>query len=202
MSRPYRIVVKKVIEEELAAADRATLRLSLDPVLPAERLDALLAAALERHGWEQTAPGVWRKAAGDEVELACDVAAREVTATVHLRETLREERRRELKGDTWNWREQREMTDHELEALRRDAEERLSTGIADHKRRQAERDLRQRAADLLAASADERRRAVNRLVLEVLSDALKEKAQELGQVERIDEAWHGEDFELTIAIAE
>lgn len=202
MSRPYRIVVQKVIEEELRAADQSVLHLRLDPVLPEEQLDRVLAQVLTRRGWTETEPGVYTQQREDGQTLTCDLTQRTVTTTVELERTLRETRRRKLEGDTWNWREQREMTDEEFAQLQRDAETALGDSVTDSRRRRAEQELQGAAAAALAQTEDERRREVNALVIEVLADALKEKAAELGTVERIDESWQGADYELTISIAE
>ncbi|MCC7490787.1 MAG: hypothetical protein IT204_00480 [Fimbriimonadaceae bacterium] len=202
MSRPYRIVVKQVLEQEVTAADRTTSRLKLDPVLPEERLDEVLVAVLRRRGWQEVEPGVYEQPSDDATQTVCDVAAREVTTTLELRQTVRDEAQRELRGDTWNWRQMRELTEQEMAELRAAEEARLAAELATDRVSAAERGLRQAASERLAAGATQRRAELNRIVLEVVGEALKEKAAELGQVDRIDERWDGEAYELTIAVSE
>lgn len=202
MSRPYRILVQKVIEEELRAADRSVLYLRLDPVLPEADLERILTAVLARRGWVEVEPGVFEQPREDGQSVTLDLTERTVTTEVALARTLRETRRRKLEGDTWNWHEQREMTDEEFAQMQQSATDALGDSVTESRRRRAEEALRTQAAAALAETADERRREVNQLVLEVLAEALKEKAAELGHVERVDEQWQGEDYELTISIAE
>ncbi|NUQ00426.1 MAG: hypothetical protein HUU35_11295 [Armatimonadetes bacterium] len=202
MSRPYRIVVQKVVEQDIRADDRSTLRLKLDPVLPEERLTEVLEQSLARHGWRRTADGVYEKERGEGESMTCDIEAREVTTVIEIEETVRHEVRKELRGDTWNWRQMREMTDEELEEVRRIEEARLEAEVSAEEHQRAASALRETVRERLESGADERRREVNRIVLEVMSEALKERAGELGNVQHIDEKWDGEDYELTISVAE
>ncbi len=199
MSRPYRILVRRTVEKEVVAEDKSTLKLDLDETVTEEQL----ARALEREGWTQTEPGVWEKERADGETMSCDLAEREVTTTITVGTTLREERERELRGDTWNWREMREMTPEEMAALRAGEEAKLSGDISDHRVRQTERKLRADAAGQLETGADERRREVNRVVIEALAESLKDRAATLGQVVSSDGGqWQGDEFELTITIRE
>ena len=200
MSRPYRILVQKVVEQEVTAGDRSTLRLKLDPVLPPERLAEVLGEVLQRNGWERTADGAYEKDRGDGENLTCDVATGEVTAVIELETQVRQTVHKEIRGDTWNWRQMREMTDQELDDVRQREEEKLTAEVTAHQRDEAESALREEVRRRLDEGADERRREVNRVVLEVMGEALKEKAAELGQVQRVDEHWDGEAYELTIAV--
>lgn len=202
MSRPYRIVIQKVIEHEVSAADRSTLRLALDDLVPGPRLAELLREALERNGWTEVEPGVFEKERGDGETMSCDVSEREVTTVIELERTVSETLRRELRGDTWNWVAGREMTAAELEEVQRRAADALVASGTDERQNEAAEELRREATARLEAGDAERRREVNRLVLEVTAAALKEKARELGSVEQVDEAWHGDEYELTIAVRE
>ncbi len=202
MSRPYRIVVKKVVEQEITADDRSTARLKLDPILPEERLSEVLADALRRHGWRETADGVFEKERGEGESMTCDVESREVTTTIRIETTIRQELHKEIRGDTWNWRQMREMTADELDEVRRREEEKLAEQLAREPAAAGKETLRAEAGERLRAGEAERRQEINRLVLEVMSEALKEKAGELGNVERIDERWDGDEYELTISVAE
>jgi len=202
MSKPYRIVVTKVVEQEVRSEDRSTLKLDLDELLGADRTTELLARVLERRGWTELEPGRFERPGAVDESTVCDVASREVTTTVVAERTLSERRQREIRGDTWDWKAMREKTPEEMAEVRRREEEKLDAAISEQRVRQTEDELRQAAAQRLADGADERRREVNRLVLEVTGEALKEHAQKLGSVGATQEAWHGEDYELTISISE
>ncbi len=202
MSRPYRIVVQRVVEREVNAEDRTVLRLKLDPILPEERLDEVLGEVLSRDGWEPTGDGCYRQERGDGETLTCDVKAREVSCEIAVETTIREVVRRELKGDTWNWRQMREMTDEELADLQRAEAERLESCISETELERRATEIRDEVARRLAAGDEARREMVNKLVIEVTGAALKEKATELGTVKSLDERWDGQDYELTIRISE
>jgi len=199
MSRPYRILVRRVVEKEVVAEDSSTLKLDLDDNVSEEQL----ARALAREGWTEREPGVWEKERADGETMSCDLGEREVTTTITVGTTLSEERERELRGDTWNWREMREMTAEEMAALRAAEEAKLSGDISDYRVRQTERKLRAGAAEQLESGSEERRREVNRVVIEALAESLKDRAATLGQVVASDEGkWQGDEFELTITIRE
>jgi hypothetical protein len=202
MSRPYRIVVTKVVEQEVKAADHSVLTLKLDEPVGPERTGELLAAALERGGWRAGEPGQFVKEGSGGETMVCDVEARTVTTRIEIGRTLSEQRRREIKGDTWNWQAMREKTPEEMAEIRRREEDKLGDAVSEQRVRQAERDLARTAAERLAGGEEARRREVNRLAIEVTAAALQEKARELGNVRSVDEAWHGEEYELTIAISE
>ncbi|MBI2301476.1 MAG: hypothetical protein HYU66_21430 [Armatimonadetes bacterium] len=202
MSRPYRIVVQKVVESEVTAEDRSTLRLQVDPVLGEGETDALLEGVLARRGWERAGDGVWRKERGEGETMTLDVAKREVTTTLELRRKVEQQVRRELRGDTWNWRQMREMTAQELAEVRRQEEERLTAEVSGRQVARAEEELQSEVGRRLAEGAPERRQEVNRIVVETVAEALRQKARELGNVDRVDEAWDGDEYELTISIRE
>lgn len=202
MSRPYRIVVQKALQSEVTVGDRSTLRITLDPILPEEQLEELLARVLERDGWEPAGADRWRKQTGEGEVTTVDIAAREVITEVEARRQVTEQVRRELRGDTWNWRQMREMTAQELDERRRQAAEELGGEVSEERRRQVEQELAAEVRRQLESGAAERRRLANRIVIEVMSEALKERARELGTVRHIDERWDGEEYELTIAISE
>ncbi len=86
--------------------------------------------------------------------------------------------------------------------MRRREEEKLAEQLAREPAAAGKETLRAEAGERLRAGEAERRQEINRLVLEVMSEALKEKAGELGNVERIDERWDGDEYELTISVAE
>jgi hypothetical protein len=202
MSRPYRIVVQRVVEREVNAEDRTVLRLKLDPILPEERLDEVLGAVLEKNGWERTADGTYQQSRGDGETLTCDVKAREVSCEIAVETTVREVVRKELRGDTWNWRQMREMTDEELAELEQAEAERLESCISETDLAKRAEEIREEVSQRLAEGDAERRETINKLVIEVTAEALKEKASELGTVKSLDERWDGQDYELTIQISE
>ncbi len=199
MSRPYRIVVQRTVEQEVSAEDRSVLRLNLDEQVTEEQL----AAALARQGWVEAEPGVWTKERAEGETMSCELAAREVVTVVSGVRTLAERRERELRGDTWNWKQMREMTAEELEALRAAEEEKLGEPLSESRVRGAERELAAQVSAQLQAGADERRREVGRVVVEALAESLRARAASLGTVTSTSEGqWQGDDFELTLTISE
>lgn len=202
MSRPYRVVVQRVVEREVNAEDRTVLRLKLDPILPEERLDEVLGEVLERNGWTRGDDGRYRQERGDGETLTCDVEQREVACEIAIEATVREVVRRELRGDTWNWRQMREMTDEELADLQRAEAEKLESCVSEAELEKRANQIRDEVTRRLQEGEAERREMVNKLVIEVTAEALKEKAAELGTVKSLDERWDGQDYELTIQISE
>lgn len=202
MSRPYRIVVQKLVESEVRAGDRSTLRLKIDQILSEEDTDRLLSGALERNGWTKAGDGVYKKRVGEDELMTLDVGQRELTTEIEAGTTVTQQRRRELRGDTWNWKQMREMTRDEMTALREKAESELGDEVTEEARQEAYDQLKADLARRLDEGEPERRKEVNRLVIETVSEALKEKARELGNVQRVDESWHGDDYELTITVSE
>jgi len=204
MSRPYRILVKKTVREEVRAGDRSTLRLNLDDILPQERMKEVLGQVLERNGWREIAEGIYEKRRENGERMTCDLEEYEVVTTIELEDRLEEEVSQELRGDRWNWRLRRELTDAELEELRRQAEAELERqAITEEQREQARKNLRYEALRRLEESEPERRREINKLVLEVYSEALKEKARQLGNVQGVEEGWKNEEeYELVISLSE
>lgn len=202
MSRPYRIVVRKVIEHEVSAGDTSTLRLDLDAAAPGADVERILAEVLERNGWREVSPGVYEKERGDGEAMSCDLAERRVTTTIQLDRKVSEEVRRELRGDTWNFAEGREMTAAELAEVRRRATEQLEGRLSAEQKQRAGDALQREATQRLTEGEADRRREINRVILEVMAESLKEKAASLGNVEQMDEEWRGADYELTIQVRE
>jgi len=207
MSRPYRIIVRKTVREEVGVDDRATLALNLERILPEDRMKEVLGEILERHGWTRRNGTYEKRGEGGETTV-CDLDTLEVVTTVEARGTIEEKVERTVRGDTWNWRAGREKTqaelDAEIAATRARVEAEMEAGaIPAERKAQAERDLRREAMRRLEAGEEERRQELNRIVLEVYAEALKEKARELGEIEQIHEAWRNEEeYELVIRMAE
>ena len=207
MSRPYRILVRKVVHEEVRAGDRSTIRLNLDRLLPPEEMKALLEEVLARHGWEHTEDG-WKQERASGETMTLDPETLEVVTTLEREDVIEQDLEREARGDTWNWRRRREMTEDELrqdqERLRRQVEQQLEREVKlDELKAGRQRELQQEIAGQLEAGEPERREALNRIILEVYSEAIKQKARTLGDIEEMREEWHGdEEYELVISIAE
>lgn len=202
MSRPYRILVQKVVEQKVTAADESVVQLQLDPILPEERLSELLADALTRRGWQPRGDNQYETVGPAGEELVCDLPAREVRARLAAETQVQQQVTRELHGDTWNWRQMREMTAAELDEIRAREEAQLVAEVTQTQRDRAETGLRRQVRERLEAGEDERRRALNGVVIEVVAQALKERAAELGHVENVSEHWDGDEYELTISLSE
>lgn len=202
MSYPYRVVVTRSIETIVGASDRATHRLNLTPILPAERMREILEEVLEKKGWHQRDDGAWEKAGPAGERMVCDPAAMEVTAAIEAAEQIKKERTVHATGDAWS----RAEIDAAREKLREAVEEQLEKElkITGAEQRARERDLQAELAERLAAGEADRRRELNEIVMEVYAESLKEKARSLGQITEIHESRDesGSAYELTIRIAE
>jgi len=207
MSRPYRILVRKAIREEVRVGDRSTIKLNLDDILPPEEMKAILEEVLARHGWERTEEG-WKKDRGQGEVMTLDLDTLEVVTTVEREEVIERVVEREARGDTWNWRRMREMTEEELrqdqERLRRQVEKQLEQELnLEQLKSRRQQELQEEILRHLEETEPERREELNRIVLEVYAEALKQKARSLGEIEEMREEWRSnEEYELVISIAE
>lgn len=201
MSYPYRVVITRSVVERVSAEDRSETQLDLAGVLPAQRMRELLRAALLRHGWaphESEAERLEQKGPRGE-RLTVDLGSLVVVAEVSEAGEIRKERTLEGRGDS-----SEPPDDADREALRKRVEEKLDRElvVSDAERAGLECEFKQRLAARLEAGAEERRRLLNELCLEVYAVALKERAASLGTVTNISEQRDSSGYELTITIRE
>ena len=203
MSYPYRVVVSKTVETVVDAKDRATARVLLTPLLPADAMKELLREALVRRGWAPR-PGDATKLerARDGTTEVFDLTTLVVTTEVTIAETIRKEKTVEVVGDAFR----KEDIETARDRLRAKASEELEKQLAvtDAEREAARKELERVIAAKLIASEDERRRDLNETLLDVYKEALRKKAASLGSVTSVKEERRdgGREYELTIKVAE
>lgn len=177
MSRAYRIRISETLERIVHVEDGVATTLEILPILPKERMAALLSQELAAAGLTIEA-GVARrvdKTEEGDVTLAVDVSTGEVSVRVARAEdiTLHAALERTV-GE-----EKRESA---AEHLRKEARAALEADAA-----RAAEGARKKATARLEAELREARSELDRIVHRVTAAALKEKAAQLGDIEEITE---------------
>lgn len=177
MSRAYRIQVSEGVERVVHVDDGVATTLELLPILPKERMQALLARELEAAGLELDGMIARRTTRSPDgavtVEVDCE------TGTVTVRVTHEEEVRATI---------ERSRT---VVEERKDAEQkRLQTEVEQALEREVERatsELQAKATARLEGELRDARGSLDAVVHRVTAAALKERAAQLGRIEEIAE---------------
>lgn len=177
MSRAYRIRISETLERVVHVEDGVATQLEMLPILPKERMSALLAKELVAAGLV-VEDGVARRVSADgEVTLAVDLASGEVSVRVTRSEDLelQAERARTIDID-------RQNREGIAEELRTEVKAQLEAQAA-----RATEDARKQATARLEGELRDARSELDRVVHRVTAAALKEKAAQLGDIEELSE---------------
>jgi hypothetical protein len=177
MSRAYRITVRESLSRHVQVADGVSSSLELLPILEKDRMRELLAAELERRGFERDGR-IARRAAGRGVTVTVELETGTVSVTAegHADLNLSTERTATVEVPT----ESRER------ALRQTARQAL-----EHEAKAEEEALRRQVTERLEGTLRALKEELDGVVNRVTAAALKQRAAELGQVEEIHEEPNG-----------
>ena len=174
MSRAYRIRVSESVHETIHIEDGVQSKLALLDILPSDQMGELLAAELEKTGFERDGD-IMRRKDEDGVEIEVDVSSGTVTVrasgTSEVKKTIERNRVVEEEGALDAEKKLREAArrqlGNEVEAERAKLSEELATSL--------EKKLRDIKQELDGV--------VNRTTV----SALKQKARSIGEIESISE---------------
>jgi hypothetical protein len=175
MSRAYRVSVAESLRRHVQVEDGICSTLEILPLLDRDRMAELLAAELEKKGFERKGDLAVRTEA-DGIEVSVDLKTGEVTAKVTAEREVNLELRRSRAAagpDTGGVEEAR---------LRGEVQGELAAQAADE-----EAKLRQKVTAKLEGKLKDLRTELDGVVNRVTAEALKKKASELGTVEEISE---------------
>ncbi|MFN4260500.1 MAG: hypothetical protein ACK4RK_14495 [Gemmataceae bacterium] len=176
MSRAYRIQVRESLRRVLRGSDRVSTQLELLDILPCEQMAELLHQELIRRGFQEKDNELIRQQDGITVRL--DPQSGTIAVEVETKETVQLESQREGHGYDDLGPSARRIQ----EALRAEAQQDLAAQ-AEHQRER----LQAQAADKLEAFLGDLRQELNQVTNRVTADALKIKAQQLGQIKELTE---------------
>lgn len=185
MSRAYRVSLSESLRRHVRVGDGVQTGLEVLPVLPKERMAALLAAELEKLGFEREG-GVCRREQ-DGIAVEVDLLTGCVTATASAETDLSLQR----EGVASSYRPD------ELERAAESRRQRLRDSLEAEAAAHSE-ELRQQVTARLEAALRELQAELDGAVNRSTASALKEKAAQLGEIEEISE--DTETGELTIRV--
>jgi hypothetical protein len=192
MSRAYWVKLSSSVSETVEASDKAIHRIELDAVVPEGEMVDLLEGALTDSGWEKQEDGTYKKESTGGITLVWDLPAMTVEARVDAERELVQEIEVSGRG-------------YEESTARREAERLLSEREkAAHDAMGVERArLQGKLSEKLGANEADRVKEVNEVLRKTYADAIRRKADRLGNVTSVQEST-GDDgeYRLTITIAE
>lgn len=173
MSRAYRISVSESVRRVVHVSDGVCTELDLLPILGPERTRELLAEELARRGFRLEGDRAIRDE-GEGVTLEVELDTRVVRVSIGGERELAATETRETWADTDDAR----AAENAKARLRADLESRL-TRDAEEARTQLTEKLERKLGDL--------REELDRVVVRVTQEALKERAAQIGEVREISE---------------
>lgn len=176
MSRAYRISVRECLNRVIKAEDHVSTQLEVLEVLPPEQMAELLAAELEKLGFERDGNLLVRTR--DNVKVTVDIESG--TVTVHAEgdvEVTLETERTGYAADQAG-----ENARRGKEQLRKEAQKDLE-GKAEKERGK----LQSKITDQLEKQLGDIKKELNQVVNRVTAEALKQKAATLGQIKELTE---------------
>lgn len=184
MSRAYRIRVQESLRRHVQVEDGVQSSLELLPILEKDRMRDLLAAELEKRGFERDGDHATRKTDGGIV-VGVDLQSGEVTVTAEAEAHLDLETTRAGVVE-------RSHVEQGAARLKAQAQAHLEAVAGAE-----EENLRRELTGRLEAALDDLKDELNQVSNRVTAEALKERAKELGTVEEVHEEANGN---LTIKV--
>jgi hypothetical protein len=189
MSRAYRIRVSESLSRILRASDRVSTQLELLAVLPVEETAALLAAELERAGFEGV-DGVFVRRDGS-IQVEVDPSNGNVVVQAEGTRAFEQV----LTRDGWSAAERTEQQARDRDRLAGQVRQQLETEA------QSETDKLQRlVTDRLEQALLDIRPQLDRIVNRVTVEALKRKAAAMGRVKSIAEDADGGSLTIVLEV--
>ena len=177
MSRAYRIRVKESLKRDLKAEDSIRTQIELLEILPAEQMGEMLAAELEQRGFERQEDGTLVRKE-DGVSVTVEPCSGEVTIRAEAEDTVELEGAREGFGYDDVGPGNKQIKERLSKELQADLEKRAAQH-AEKVQTAATNKLEKELQDLQPEIAE----VANR----VTSEALKQKAAQMGQIKEIHE---------------
>lgn len=176
MSRSYRIAVRESSRRILKAADRVSTQLELLEILPPAQMGELLAAELERRGYQRENGKLVRREDGIQVSVDPRTGTVEATAENSCEVELHQER----EGRAWD--DVGPSAKSVRNQLRKEARKDL-----DKQAEEKTRSLQSEVTDRLERRLGELRRELDQAVNQATAAALKQKAAQLGRIKEMHE---------------
>ncbi len=185
MSRAYRVTVKGAVNRVVHVEDGVCTALELLPILPPERTAELLAADLVARGFTRK-NGAATRTDPDGVVIDIDLKTGAVSVKAEATARIAIEREHSTR-----------IAEERLAAGQRAAQEQIERAV-EQEAKIAEEKARQEVTARLEKKLGDLRRELDSVSARVTSEALKEKARQLGEIEEISE--DAETGELTIKV--
>jgi hypothetical protein len=187
MSRAYRISVAESLRRHVRVKDGFATRLELLAILPEARMAELLAAELEKVGFERDGDRL-RRVDDDGVEIEVDARSGEVTVRIAAEADVEVKEQQTAVSARDNDREAEER-------LRRRVLQSLEGKVAAQ-----EETLRQEVSAKLEKKLRDLRKELDGAVGRCLGEALKEKARTMGEIEEISEDEEGGSLTIRVRV--
>lgn len=188
MSRAYRITVKESDTRHLKAGDEICTQLEILEILPPEDMATLLKEELKKRGFKEQEDGKMTRQDGD-VTVTVDPCSGEVTVKAETQETVSQEARRDATGFNDVGPNENSLRDRVKDQLKVDLDKKFD---------QEQSRLQNKATEELEKHLNELQPEISEVVNQVTRDALKQKAQQMGNVKEISE--DAESGSLTIKV--
>jgi hypothetical protein len=185
VSRAYRVTVKGSVHRVVHVEDGVCSSLELLPILPPERTGEILGAELERRGFTREG-NTARRVESDGVVIEVDVTTGAVSVKAEATADIAIEKERTER-----------VIEEALERGTKAAQERIDREVA-RDAAAAEQQAKTAVAEKLEKRLGDLRRELDQVTSRVTSEALKEKARKLGEIEEMHE--DAETGELTIKV--
>jgi hypothetical protein len=177
MSRAYRIRVQESLRRVITAEDHVSTQLELLELLPAEQMADLLAAELERAGFEKKGNTLTRK--NKDVIIEIDPKTANVSVRVQSSAEVEVKGERAAILDRQAHRDQNKKAEDTTRAeLRKDLDKKV-----DDKKAALETEVTKK----LQGSLADIRRELDQVINRVTAEALKKKAAQMGRIKELSE---------------
>lgn len=178
MSRAYRIKVKESLKRDVKAEDSIRTQIELIEVLPAEQMGELLARELERRGFKEGDDGALTRTEENGVVIVVEPCTGEVTIRAETEQTVEVEGTREGFGYDDVGPNSRQVKGRLSKELIDDLEKRVENEAAK---------VQSAATSKLEKALGDLQPELTEVVNRVTSDALKQKASQMGTIKEISE---------------
>lgn len=174
MSRAYRVTVRESLKRDLSASDEVCSNLEILEILPPEQMAELLRGELKGRGFQNDGEKLVRSGKG--VTVTVDPKTGEVSVKAETSDSV------DLKAERDDWGYD-DAGPGEI-AIRQRASELLKQDLEKRAGQQQAR-LQTEATEKLEGHLDDVRRELGKAVNRVTAEALKRKAQSLGQIKEM-----------------
>jgi hypothetical protein len=191
MSRAYRIKVKESLRRDVKAEDCIQTQIELLEILPPEQMGELLAAELERRGFERQEDGTLVRQEEDGITVTVEPCSGEVTIRAEAEQTVQVEGTREGFGYDDVGPGSRQVKERLSRELVGDLEKRVENEAA-KVQTAATAKLEKELADLQPELTE----VVNR----VTAEALKQQAGQMGTIKEMSEDPESGSLTITLEV--